>query len=89
MTVKDFPSVRRLLKVQIDDAIEADRAITMRIGGEVQPRRQFIGHPMRIERYLFEGLMRSTVLQAAKALFVIPAKLALCIANLNAARSAN
>ena len=36
------PTVRRLLKVQIDDAIEADRVFTMQMGYEVEPRRNFI-----------------------------------------------
>jgi len=36
------PNVRRLLRAQIDDAIEADRVYTMLMGEEVEPRREFI-----------------------------------------------
>jgi DNA gyrase subunit B len=36
------PSSRSLLKVSIEDSIEADRIFTMLMGEEVEPRRRFI-----------------------------------------------
>ena len=36
------PSVRSLMSIKMDDAIEADRMFTILMGDEVEPRRDFI-----------------------------------------------
>ena len=46
------PEVRTLLKVEMDDAVEADRIFTQLMGEEVEPRRLFIEQNARYVRNL-------------------------------------
>ncbi len=46
------PNVRTLLKVDIDDAVEADRIFQMLMGDEVEPRRAFIEKNAKFVRNL-------------------------------------
>jgi DNA gyrase subunit B len=44
--------VRTLLKVDVDDAVEADRIFQMLMGDEVEPRRDFIEKNAKFVRNL-------------------------------------
>jgi DNA gyrase subunit B len=46
------PEVRTLLKVDVDDAVEADRIFQMLMGDEVEPRRDFIEKNAKFVRNL-------------------------------------
>ena len=46
------PNVRTLLKVDIEDAVEADRIFQMLMGDEVEPRRDFIEKNAKFVRNL-------------------------------------
>jgi DNA gyrase subunit B len=46
------PEVRTLLKVDVDDAVEADRIFQMLMGDEVEPRRAFIEKNAKFVRNL-------------------------------------
>jgi len=46
------PSTRSLLKVHIEDTIEADRIFTMLMGEEVEPRRKFIENNAKLVKNL-------------------------------------
>ena len=46
------PSSRTLLQVNIDDAAEAERAVSDLMGDKVEPRREFIQSHARDVRFL-------------------------------------
>jgi DNA gyrase subunit B len=46
------PEVRTLLKVDVDDAVEADRIFQMLMGDDVEPRRDFIEKNAKFVRNL-------------------------------------
>ena len=46
------PEVRTLLKVDVEDAVEADRIFQMLMGDEVEPRRDFIEKNAKFVRNL-------------------------------------
>jgi DNA gyrase subunit B len=46
------PSSRTLLQVNIDDAVEAERAVSDLMGDQVEPRREFIQAHARDVRFL-------------------------------------
>jgi DNA gyrase subunit B len=46
------PNVRTLLKVDVEDAVEADRIFQMLMGDEVEPRRDFIEKNAKFVRNL-------------------------------------
>jgi len=46
------PTKRLMVKIKIDDAVEADRMFTLLMGDEVEPRRKFIEQNARYVKNL-------------------------------------